>query len=71
MLPHALVSDIQQFIESDYAKKYFSEHRTGFIFRRRIPMEQLMTWQKVNMQLALSNGRVLTGLHRVLYLRHY
>ncbi|KAK0212594.1 hypothetical protein DFS33DRAFT_1370164 [Desarmillaria ectypa] len=46
VLPHDLVSDILQFAESDYAKQYFSTHRTGFIFRRRIPVAQMMSWQK-------------------------
>jgi hypothetical protein len=27
--------------------QYFSIHRKGFIFRRKIPVAQLMTWQKV------------------------
>jgi Rho GTPase-activating protein 39 len=45
-LPQALMTDIRQFIESDFAKQYFSTHRTGFIFRRRVPLEQLMMWQK-------------------------
>jgi Rho GTPase-activating protein 39 len=42
------VSDIQLFSESEYAKQYFSTHRSGFIFKRKIPMEQLMAWQKVS-----------------------
>ncbi|KAF8828813.1 hypothetical protein HHX47_DHR3000364 [Lentinula edodes] len=40
-LPHDLASDILQFSESDYAKQYFSTHRSGFIFKRRIPVAQL------------------------------
>lgn len=47
ILPQALAEDIQQFVESDFAKQYFSTHKTGFIFRRKVPMEQMMTWQKV------------------------
>ena len=47
MLPRGLVEDIQQFQVEDFAKRYFSTHRAGFLFRRRIPVEQLMTWQKV------------------------
>lgn len=47
MLPQDLQMDIQQFSESDYAKQYFSTHRSGFIFKRRVPVAQLMTWQKV------------------------
>lgn len=47
VLPHDLASDIQQFVESDFAKRYFSTHRRGFIFRRRVPVSQMMTWQKV------------------------
>ncbi|KAK2467846.1 hypothetical protein APHAL10511_000141 [Amanita phalloides] len=45
-LPEDLASDIQQFAESEYARQYFSTHRTGFIFRRKIPVNQLMAWQK-------------------------
>lgn len=46
ILPNDLASDIMQFSESDFARQYFSTHRTGFIFRRRVPVEQMMTWQK-------------------------
>ncbi|KAJ7287766.1 hypothetical protein C8J57DRAFT_1284865 [Mycena rebaudengoi] len=46
ILPQDLASDIQQFSESDFARQYFSTHRTGFIFRRRVPVNQMMTWQK-------------------------
>ncbi|KAL1673920.1 hypothetical protein EV122DRAFT_293784 [Schizophyllum commune] len=46
VLPHDLAMDIQQFSQSDYAKKYFSTHRRGFLFRRTIPVTQLMAWQK-------------------------
>lgn len=45
-LPDDLASDIQQFSESQFARQYFSTHRTGFIFRRKVPVEQMMTWQK-------------------------
>ncbi|EKM52929.1 uncharacterized protein PHACADRAFT_259094 [Phanerochaete carnosa HHB-10118-sp] len=45
-LPDDLASDIQQFSESQFAKQYFSTHRTGFIFRRKVPVEQMMSWQK-------------------------
>jgi hypothetical protein len=47
ILPDDLVSDIEQFIEEDYARQYFSTHRAGFIFKRKVPLMQLMTWQKV------------------------
>ncbi|KAI0915670.1 hypothetical protein AcV5_003527 [Taiwanofungus camphoratus] len=46
VLPHDLASDIQQFAESHFAKQYFSIHRTGFIFRRKVPLSELMTYQK-------------------------
>ncbi|TDL22630.1 hypothetical protein BD410DRAFT_828384 [Rickenella mellea] len=46
VLPDDLASDIQQFVQADFARQYFSTHRTGFIFRRRVPVEQLMMWQK-------------------------
>lgn len=47
ILPQDLQSDIQQFVESDFAKQYFSTHRTGFIFRRTVPVAEMMSWQKV------------------------
>ncbi|KAJ3517629.1 hypothetical protein NLJ89_g368 [Agrocybe chaxingu] len=46
ILPQALATDIQLFSESEYAKQYFSTHKTGFIFRRKVPVAQLMSWQK-------------------------
>ncbi|KAG6812536.1 hypothetical protein H0H92_002305 [Tricholoma furcatifolium] len=48
VLPADLVTDIQQFSESDFARQYFATHRTGFIFKRKVPVTQMMTWQKVN-----------------------
>ncbi|KZT64367.1 Rho GTPase activation protein [Daedalea quercina L-15889] len=46
VLPHELSSDIQQFAESHFARQYFSTHRVGIFFKRKIPVEQMMTWQK-------------------------
>lgn len=46
VLPQDLSSDIQQFAETYFAKQYFSTHRTGFLFKRKVPVEQLMSWQK-------------------------
>lgn len=46
-LPRDLAEDIQQFGVSEFAKRYFSRHRTGLIFKRRVPVEELMVWQKV------------------------
>lgn len=60
ILPHALATDIQQFSESDYARQYFSTHRTGFIFRRRVPVAQLMTWQKVYFLFSLPTLQLTT-----------
>jgi len=45
ILPHDLASDIRQFVESDFAQQYFATHRTGFIFKRKVPVGQMMTWQ--------------------------
>ena len=47
VLPHELSSDIQQFAESHFAKHYFSTHRVGILFKRKVPVEQMMSWQKV------------------------
>ncbi|KDQ06482.1 hypothetical protein BOTBODRAFT_121441 [Botryobasidium botryosum FD-172 SS1] len=45
-LPKELADDIQQFGVADFAKRYFSTHKTGLIFRRRVPVEQMMSWQR-------------------------
>ncbi|TFK87015.1 RhoGAP-domain-containing protein [Polyporus arcularius HHB13444] len=55
VLPQDLASDIQQFAESDFAQRYFSTHRTGFIFKRKIPVAQIMTWQKTPISSPLLN----------------
>ncbi|KAI9510925.1 hypothetical protein F5148DRAFT_1175297 [Russula earlei] len=46
ILPHDLASDIQQFVKFEFAQQYFATHRTGFIFKRKVPVEQMMTWQR-------------------------
>jgi hypothetical protein len=65
ILPQDLQSDIQQFVESDFAKRYFSTHRTGFIFSRTVPVTEVMSWQKVLAILfffsPLLSDRVLVG----------
>ncbi|KAG7090933.1 hypothetical protein E1B28_010006 [Marasmius oreades] len=60
-LPHDLASDIMQFSESEFARQYFSTHRIGFIFRRRVPVAQMMTWQKAPLSspLLTLNNRAL------------
>ncbi|KAI9068405.1 hypothetical protein FKP32DRAFT_1561869 [Trametes sanguinea] len=55
VLPQDLASDIQQFAESDFAHRYFSTHRTGFIFKRKVPVAQIMTWQKTPISTPLLN----------------
>ncbi|KAI0743437.1 hypothetical protein C8Q80DRAFT_1106807 [Daedaleopsis nitida] len=55
ILPQDLASDIQQFAESDFAQQYFSTHRTGFIFKRKVPVAQIMTWQKAPIPSPLLN----------------
>ncbi|KAI0259211.1 hypothetical protein BC834DRAFT_1018360 [Gloeopeniophorella convolvens] len=55
ILPEDLASDIQQFVESEFALQYFATHRTGFIFRRRVPLEQMMTWQRGPLAAPLLN----------------
>ena len=50
MLPDDLASDIQQFVQAEFARQYFTTHRTGFIFRRKIPVEKMMVWQKTPLQ---------------------
>ena len=44
-LPPDLRQTIEQFRIEGYAKKYFSEHRSG-MFRRKVPLEQMLHFQK-------------------------
>lgn len=60
VLPHDLASDIQQFAESEFAKQYFSTHRTGFIFKRTVPVSEIMSWQKVRCMLRVCALRCIT-----------
>ena len=66
ILPDDLASDIQQFVRSDFARQYFSTHTTGFLFRRRVPVEQMMAWQKVSSFSAVPCERfsLFTAAHR-------
>ncbi|KAI1785369.1 hypothetical protein LXA43DRAFT_976250 [Ganoderma leucocontextum] len=57
VLPQDLASDIQQFAESEFAKQYFSTHRTGFIFKRTVPVSEIMAWQKTPITSPLLNVR--------------
>ncbi|KAI0295862.1 hypothetical protein B0F90DRAFT_1749029 [Multifurca ochricompacta] len=60
ILPDDLASDIQQFVESEFAQQYFAIHRTGFIFKRKVPVGQMMTWQRGPIATPLLNlGRPL------------
>ncbi|KAJ3038608.1 hypothetical protein HDV00_000452 [Rhizophlyctis rosea] len=44
-LPMDLKQQLTQFQLDGFAKKYFSEHRRG-IFRRKVPVEKMMVYQK-------------------------
>ena len=55
ILPQDLASDIQQFVESEFAQQYFATHRIGFIFKRRVPVGQMMTWQRGPLAAPLLN----------------
>ncbi|KAN0135437.1 hypothetical protein V8E53_006716 [Lactarius tabidus] len=55
ILPQDLASDIQQFVESEFAQQYFATHRTGFIFKRKVPVDQMMVWQRGPLAAPLLN----------------
>ncbi|KAH9163943.1 MyTH4 domain-containing protein [Lactarius sanguifluus] len=55
ILPQDLASDIQQFVESEFAQRYFATHRTGFIFKRKVPVGQMMIWQRSPLTTPLLN----------------
>jgi hypothetical protein len=45
-LPANLQQEITQFVIDGFAKKYFSTHKKG-LFRRKVPMEEMLQWTKV------------------------
>ncbi|KAG0182253.1 hypothetical protein DFQ29_005136 [Apophysomyces sp. BC1021] len=45
VLPAGLRQDINQFAIDGFAKKYFSTHKRG-LFRRRVPMTEMLQWTK-------------------------
>ena len=47
VLPDELASDIQHFAQREFARQYFMTHKTGFIFKKKVPVEKMMVWQKV------------------------
>ncbi|KZV71130.1 Rho GTPase activation protein [Peniophora sp. CONT] len=55
ILPENLSMDIRQFATSDFAKQYFATHRTGIIFKRTVPMSEMMAWQRQPLSSPLLN----------------
>ncbi|KAI9266631.1 hypothetical protein BDA99DRAFT_480334 [Phascolomyces articulosus] len=45
-LPTSLQQEINQFAIDGFAKKYFATHKKGLIFRRRVPMNEMLQWTK-------------------------
>ncbi|KAJ3219354.1 hypothetical protein HDU67_001573 [Dinochytrium kinnereticum] len=52
ILPDDLKRHINQFRIDGFAKKYFSEHRKG-IFRRKVPVEKMLVFQKETLKTPL------------------
>jgi hypothetical protein len=55
-LPFSLQTEINQFAIDGFAKKYFATHKRG-LFRRAVPMNELLCWTKdsIKQPLLLSN----------------
>jgi hypothetical protein len=58
-LPSQLRFDINQFKLEGFAKKYFMTHKRG-IFRRRVPVEKMLLWTKV--ELGVGKLAAIAGL---------
>ncbi|KAJ1336502.1 hypothetical protein BSLG_007286 [Batrachochytrium salamandrivorans] len=61
VLPTNLLQDITQFKIDGFAKQYFSEHRRG-IFRRKVPLEKMLIFQKDSLKSPLMQLR--PSLHK-------
>lgn len=55
-LPSCLQQEINQFAIDGFAKKYFATHKKG-LFRRKVPLNELLCWTKdsIKQPLILSN----------------
>lgn len=60
-LPTHLKKDINMFQLEKYAEKYFEQHKRG-IFRRLVPVQEMLMWSKV----CCSFYRLFDGLHTLL-----
>lgn len=46
ILPTNLQQEITQFAIDGFAQKYFAKHKRGIIFKRQVPMEEMLRWTK-------------------------
>ncbi|KAI9092913.1 hypothetical protein DFS34DRAFT_281217 [Phlyctochytrium arcticum] len=46
VLPKDLKAQLSQFQIEGFASKYFSEHKRGIFFRRKVPVEKMLLYQK-------------------------
>ena len=57
-LPNDLISDIQNFSIQGFAEKYFTTQKRGFIFKKKIPIQELLRFQnyKLRKPLMIQSG---------------
>jgi hypothetical protein len=44
-LPIDLMQDIEKFQIKEFARQYFSQHKRGLIFKRKVPVEEMLKYQ--------------------------
>jgi hypothetical protein len=49
-LPNEIITDIKNFSIAGFAEKYFAKHKRGFIFRRIIPIKELLRYQNYTLK---------------------
>ena len=52
-LPGQLMKDIGQFKIEGFAKKYFNTHKQGLLFKKKVPVEQMLIFTKDALSLPL------------------
>ncbi|CDH60032.1 rho gtpase activation protein [Lichtheimia corymbifera JMRC:FSU:9682] len=50
ILPTNLQQEITQFAIDGFAQKYFAKHKRGIIFKRQVPMEEMLRWTKESLK---------------------
>lgn len=62
-LPLDLKEDLEKFRINGFAKTYFAQHKSGILFKRKVPIEKMVIYQKNSLSAPLLN-QLAKPLHK-------